>query len=152
MAVAIGPGPEFFQDPRRLTAGGIRQRIAERLRAGRLLLGIAGIPIGVMLDALERARLFRCRLSLDIRTRRHRKRDVNAGTMRTVLGTERRGHRRPPVAALRAVTDIAETIHQHRPRPRDAIDAQPVVVGLPEKPKPGSDGQMTWNASAALPP
>src|SRR6188472_201777 len=111
MAVAIGPGPEFFQDPRRLTAGGIRQRIAERLRAGRLLLGIAGIPIGVMLDALERARLFRCRLSFDIGTRRH------------FLGTERRGHRRPPVAALRAVTDIAETIHQHRPGPRDAIDA-----------------------------
>ena len=29
---------------------------------------------------------------------------------------------------------------------------QPVVVGLPEKPKPGSDGQTTWNASAASPP
>ncbi len=29
---------------------------------------------------------------------------------------------------------------------------QPVYVGLAEKPKPGSDGQTTWNASAALPP
>ena len=29
---------------------------------------------------------------------------------------------------------------------------QPVRVGLAEKPKPGSDGQTTWKASAALPP
>ena len=29
---------------------------------------------------------------------------------------------------------------------------QPVVVGLAEKPKPGRDGQITWKASAALPP
>ena len=29
---------------------------------------------------------------------------------------------------------------------------QPVVAGLPEKPKPGRDGQITWKASAALPP
>ena len=29
---------------------------------------------------------------------------------------------------------------------------QPVAVGLPEKAKPGSDGQITWNASSALPP
>jgi len=27
-----------------------------------------------------------------------------------------------------------------------------VASGLAEKPKPGSDGQTTWNASAALPP
>ena len=29
---------------------------------------------------------------------------------------------------------------------------QPVAVGLAEKPNPGSDGQITWNASAASPP
>src|SRR6478752_3683603 len=29
---------------------------------------------------------------------------------------------------------------------------QPVAVGLPENPKPGSDGATTWNASAASPP
>ena len=29
---------------------------------------------------------------------------------------------------------------------------QPVVFGLAEKPKPGSEGQTTWKASAGLPP
>ena len=29
---------------------------------------------------------------------------------------------------------------------------KPVAVGLPENPKPGSDGATTWNASAASPP
>src|SRR5262245_7640761 len=29
---------------------------------------------------------------------------------------------------------------------------QPVSVGLPEKPKPGSDGRTRWNASSAVPP
>ena len=32
------------------------------------------------------------------------------------------------------------------------IGSQPVAVGLPEKPWPGSDGITTSNASAALPP
>jgi len=29
---------------------------------------------------------------------------------------------------------------------------QPRSAGLSEKPKPGSDGATTWNASSALPP
>ena len=29
---------------------------------------------------------------------------------------------------------------------------QPVAVGLPEKPNPGSDGHTTWKASSARPP
>ena len=29
---------------------------------------------------------------------------------------------------------------------------QPVLVGLPENPKPGIDGITTWKASDALPP
>jgi hypothetical protein len=29
---------------------------------------------------------------------------------------------------------------------------QPVVVGLPENPNPGSVGQITWKASLAWPP
>ena len=32
------------------------------------------------------------------------------------------------------------------------IGSQPVSLGLPEKPWPGSDGITTWNASAASPP
>lgn len=31
-------------------------------------------------------------------------------------------------------------------------EPQPVFVGRPEKPKPGSDGTTTWNASSALAP
>ena len=67
MAVAIGPGPELLEDPGRLPGGRIGQAVAEGLRAGRLLLGVAGIPVGVVLDALKRARLFRGRLALDLR-------------------------------------------------------------------------------------
>ena len=29
---------------------------------------------------------------------------------------------------------------------------QPVIAGLAENPKPGKDGQTTWNASSAEPP
>ena len=122
MAVAIGPGPEFLQDPRRLPARRIRQPVAERLRPGRLLLGIAGIPIGVIFDALQRPRLLRRRLPLDIGPRRHRERDVNAGAMCGVLRAERGRDRRAPIAALRAIARVTEPIHQHRPGRCDAVD------------------------------
>src|SRR5262245_66334154 len=100
MAVAIGPGPELFQNPRRLPARRIRQRIAQRLRPGGLLLGIAGIPVGIIFDALERPRLLWRRLTLDIGTRRHRKRDVDAGTVIGILRAECGRDRRTTSASL----------------------------------------------------
>src|SRR6185312_10647436 len=103
MPVAIGPGPEFFQDPSGLPARRIRQPIAERLRPGRLLLGVAGIPFSVMLNSLQRSRLFGCGLPLDIGPRRHRKRDVNADAMLGVQRTKRTRDRRSPIAALRGI-------------------------------------------------
>src|SRR3954447_18175892 len=103
MAVAVGPGPEFFEDPRGLAARRIGQAITQRLRPGRLLLGITGIPIGIIADPLQRVCFLRRRLSLDIRPYRHRQGNVNPGAMIGVLRAERGRDRRAPIAALRAV-------------------------------------------------
>src|SRR3954453_24040214 len=110
MTVAIGPGPEFFQNPGRLPARRIRQAVAECLRPRRLLLRIAGVEVDVMLEAGERAFLFRCRLTLDLRCGVEGERDVDAGAMLVILHAKRGRHRRAPVAALRAITDIAEPV------------------------------------------
>src|SRR4051812_17138935 len=115
MSVAIGPGPELLQDPRRLPARRIRQAVTEGLWPGRLLLGVSGIPIGVMLNAIQRSRFLGRRLSFHVGPRRHRKRDVNAGAMLSVLRADRGGDRRPPVSTLRDIARISEAIHQHRP-------------------------------------
>ncbi len=66
MPLAISPGPEFFQDPRRLSARRVRQSVSEGLRPGRLLLGIAGIPVGIIFDAAQRPRFLRGRLALNL--------------------------------------------------------------------------------------
>ena len=59
---------------------------------------------------------------------------------------------RAAVAALRAVALVAEAGHQFRERSRDPPVSQPGSASGPEKPKPGSDGATTWNASAGSPP
>ena len=51
MAVAVGPGPELLEDPCRLAGGRVDEAVAERLRPGRLLLGVARVPLGVVLAA-----------------------------------------------------------------------------------------------------
>jgi hypothetical protein len=57
-----------------------------------------------------------------------------------------------PVAPLRKEAKIAEPLHQRDPGGGDPLTPQPVAVGLSGKPKPGSDGTTTWNASEAFPP
>ena len=135
MPVAIGPGPELFQDPRGLPARRIRQAISECLRPGRLLPGIAGIPIGVIFDALQRARFLGRRLAFHIGSGRHRHRDVNAGAMRGILCTDRGGDHRSPIAALRAVSRITQAIHQHRPARCNTVDAPAGCLRLPGEAK-----------------
>src|SRR3954466_15246526 len=135
MTVAIGPGPEFFQNPRRLPARRIRQTVAECLRPRRLLLRIAGVEVDIMLEAGERALLFRRRFALDFRRGVEGERDVDAGAMLAVLHAKRGRHRRAPVAALRAITDIAEPVHQPGPGRGDTIDAPAGGVRLAGEPK-----------------
>src|SRR5215813_3272838 len=110
MAVAVGPGPELFQNPRSLPARRIRQCIAECLRPRGLLLGIAGIPIGVILDSLQRARLLRSRHTFDIGPRGHRKGNVDTRAMIGVERAERCRYCRTPIATLRAIACVAEAI------------------------------------------
>ena len=123
MAVAVGPGPELLQDPGRLAGRRIGQAVAKCLRPRRLLLRVAGVPVGVILDALERARFLGRRLADHVGPRRHSERDVDAGAVRGIERADRRRHRRAPVAALSAVTSIAQAIHQPGPGAGNAIDA-----------------------------
>ena len=62
------------------------------------------------------------------------------------------GDRRAPVAALGDIAVVAEAIHQLAKTSPILGTPHPDSVGLPEKPKPGSDGAMTWKASPASPP
>src|SRR6185437_12911891 len=89
IAVAIGPGPELLEDPRRLTAWRIGEAIAERLRPSRLLLGVTGIPIPIVLDTIQSSDLLTAGLSLDVRPHAHGQRDVDAGTVVRILRSER---------------------------------------------------------------
>src|SRR5208282_5941166 len=65
VSVAVGPRPELLQDPGRLSGRRVREAIPYCLWAGRLLLGITGIPVPLMLDSLERSRFFGRRLAID---------------------------------------------------------------------------------------
>src|SRR6478735_8891656 len=88
-----------------------------------------------MLEAGERAFLFRRRFALDLRRGVEGERDVDAGTMLAVLHAKRGRHRRAPVAALRAVTRVTEPVHQPGPGRGDAIDAPAGGLRLAGEPK-----------------
>src|SRR5262249_50331981 len=122
IAVAIGPGPELFENPRRLPARRVGKTVTDRLRPGRLLLRVARIPVVVIFGPLQRLRLHGSRLRDRIGLRPNREGDVYARPVVAILRTKRGGDRRAPIATLRAVTTVAEPVHQARPRPCDAVD------------------------------
>src|SRR5206468_2895809 len=76
-------------------------------------------------------------LALDLGPRRHGECDVDAGTMLGVLRTDRGSDGRAPVAALRAVTRVAQPFHQCRPGTGDAIDAPARRLGFGRKTEAG---------------
>src|SRR6266851_4350015 len=101
MTVAVGPRPEFFQNPHRLADGRIGEAVAERLRARALLLGIAGVPIVVVLYTREGGffpigQVWRGRVG-----RNDRHVQVDADAIGWVLDSDASSHRGAPVAALR---------------------------------------------------
>ena len=102
-----------------------------------MLLGVARVPVGVILDALQRAGFFRRRVADHVRPRRHRKCDVDARAVRGIQGADRGGHRRSPVAALCAVARITQALHQLGPGRGDAIDAPAGRGRLGREAEPG---------------
>ena len=122
MAVAVGPGPELLEDPRRLADGRIHQSVAESLRARALLLGITGVPVLVVLHAGEPFLLELGQVVHGVRAGGDHV-DVNGAAMIGVAHTQRRGHRRAPVAALGDVARVAEAPGKVRPGIGDLLHA-----------------------------
>ncbi len=123
VAVAVGPGPELFQDPGGLAERGIGEGIAHRLRPGGLLFGIAGVPGAVVLETVQRALFGRGRGVGNLRAGTHCKRDMDAGAVRRILPADALRDGRAPVAALREIAGVAEALHKSRPGLRDALHA-----------------------------
>src|SRR5581483_8249458 len=112
MTVAVGPGPELHDDPRQLSHWRIDESITERLRSGRLLLGIAGAPLPVLCVRRQRLLLVVGELTAGARRRpgdRHV--EVNPDAVAAVA-PDLRGDGPAPVAALRAIAVVAKAAHQ----------------------------------------
>ena len=138
MALVIGPRPELLDDPRRLRRRRVDEAVAERLRARRLLGGVAHAPLAVILEAGDRRLLGLGELLAVTAARAHRDHvQVDAHAVVRVLHAERGGDRRTPVAALRAEAVVAECGHQLGPGVGDALDAPPGAPRLVAEPVAG---------------
>jgi long-chain acyl-CoA synthetase len=124
-----------------LAGGRIGEGVAQGLRTGRLLCGIAHLPVGDVFEPFEGPRLLWCRLALDLGLE-HGQGDVDASAMFAVECGQRARDGRAPVAALRAIAAIAEPRHELCPGKGDAIDSPAGDGRLYEKPKPGNEGHM----------
>ena len=134
----VGPGPEFLHDPGRQRGGGVHQRVANRLRPGRVLTRIPRIPLGRVLQRGQRRPLGVGQVGERGRIGPGQRRDeVDARHVGPVLLAEGRAHAGAPVAAHRAVTRVAQPLHQDGPSPRDPLDAPPSPIGLAAEPVTG---------------
>src|SRR6266480_5367988 len=119
----VGPRPILLGDPRGLADRRVDERVADGLRPRALLERVPGAPLEHLAQGRQRALLElgevveRLGVGPD-----DRHVDVHAGDVLGVPLTERARHRRPPVAALRAVTLVPEARHERRPRVGDAVD------------------------------
>ena len=104
----VGPGVELLADPGRETGGRVGQRVADRLRAGAVLGGVAGVVV---------------RLPPRGGGGRQRRHEVDAGDVLAILLPEARAHAGAPVRALGAVAGVTEPRHQRRPRAGDPRNA-----------------------------
>src|SRR6266850_2552597 len=126
--VAVGPLAELFVDPRRLAGGRVRQRVADRLRAGGLNLGVTRSFV-IERNQLGNGRFLRLvGFALDRRRKQNRQIEMDRREPLYVLFGHPSCDARAPVAALREIVGVVETPHQLRPRPRDARQA-PAALG-----------------------
>ena len=136
MTVTVGPGPELLDDPRRLAGGRVGQAIPDRLGSRPLLGRVSGVPLRVVLQSFDRVQLVR-RLWRSRRAGTHRQREVDGGAVLGVLGADRGGDRRTPVAALRHIRVVAEACHQLGPDITDLLDAPAGLGRLAREAEPG---------------
>ena len=152
VAVAVAPRPELLDDPRGEAGGRVLERVAERLRLGALDLLVAGALLRWRSSVAER------RAALG---ERGRSSSGSGGAItklrwmpQTCAGSRRPSsgrHDRAPVAALRAVTLVAEPAMISRtPRPMRRCPAG--LGGRPREAVARQRRQTTWNASAGSPP
>src|SRR5215831_7188695 len=109
MTVAVGPAPEFLEDPCALRGWRIDETITDGLRARALLFGVAGIPVPIVLETGERGLLLLGQILRHRLARREQRHVAVHGD--AVLGlreAHRVGHRGAPVTALRDVAVVAE--------------------------------------------
>src|ERR1700733_6861080 len=120
MPVAVSPCPELLDDPRQLPDRRVDQSIAERLRTGGLLFGIASAPLPV-LDKCGQGLLIVLAEnggSRDMPGERHVQVDAHAVT---AVAPDLRRPRRAPITALRAVSVVTQPPDQRLPRFGDLL-------------------------------
>ena len=134
----VGPGPHLLKDPARQRHRAIDQSIAHRLRPGALLLGIARIPVLIMLQRRQGFLLGRRRVLKVGRLRpSDRHVEVDPQTALRFDYPDRGGHGRAPVPALRHPAGIPQPLHQFGPGHGDFWHTPPGLSRLARKPKAG---------------
>jgi hypothetical protein len=121
-AAGVGPRGELLDDPRAQQRRGVDEAVADRLRPGGLLVGVAvavvpAVEVGQRGPLAGREVVERRRVGWD--ERRH---DVDPGDVLRVLQPEPGADGGAPVAAGRAVAGVTQARHQLRPRRGDAFD------------------------------
>ena len=129
VAVAVAPGPELLDDPRRLPRGRVVESVAQGLglrsldlRVSVLLAGVVGLARQRTLELLRRNA--RRRVIHAGRRLGHHHVDVQPGDLLRVLEGVPPADDAAPVAALRAVALVSEPRHQLRVDVGDLLGAE----------------------------
>src|SRR6201999_3383501 len=132
MPIALRPRPELLDAPRQLPHRRVDQSIAERLRPGGLLFGIAGAPLPMLHVRGQRLLVVLADFTGagDRLGDRHVQVDPHA---MTAVAADLRRHRRTPVTTLRAVAVVTEPADQRLPDLGDLLDAPAGAGGLAGK-------------------
>ena len=134
----VRPGPELLHDPRGQEGGRVDQPVPDRLRPGGVLARVTRVPLGGVLERLERRPLTRREVAGRRRIRPGQRRyQVDAGHVRPVLLAQQGADGSAPVAAGRPVPRVAQPRHQLRPRPGDPLHAPAGLAWLAAEPVAG---------------
>src|SRR5581483_8308034 len=124
VAVAVAPGAELLDDPRRQAGGRVVEPVAERLR----LRALDALVARLLLEELPRAHQVDDLLLREpvggvrgVGREGDHHVQVDAGARVRVVRAEVRAHHRAPVAALRAEAGVAEAGHQLGPEGGDPL-------------------------------
>ena len=112
MPVAVSPLVEFLDNPGSLANGRVRQPIAQSLRSGCLLLGIAGVVILVKFEAGQSGFLQFAQVVHGLGVGRNDGHgDMDALAVAEILRADHASDDGAPVAALGKIMVISQTNH-----------------------------------------